>query len=113
MPRRIERVETNIQRVVGQIIDQELDPPGMVSVMSVTCDSGLANARVAVSVFGSDSDPTTTIEYLRDRRAFVRRELSNRANMRRTPKLSFVLDTSLQDGQTMIELISDNSTCSR
>ena len=110
MPRRIERVETNIQRVVGQIIDQELDPPGMVSVMAVTCDSGLTHARIAVSVFSTDADPDATLEYLRERRSFIRRELSVRANMRRTPKISFVLDTSLQDGQSMIEMISDNPT---
>ncbi|MCY4476253.1 MAG: 30S ribosome-binding factor RbfA [Chloroflexi bacterium] len=110
MTRRIERVEKNVQRILGEIIQEELRPPGMVSVMDVTCDTRLTTARVAVSVYASDSEPRATIEYLERRIAFIRRELSARAQMRRTPKIEFVLDTSLQDGQSMIDLISDVSS---
>ncbi len=109
MARRIERVENNIQRIVAKIIDQELQPPGMVSVMSVTCDNGLTTARIAVSVYSKNSDANFTIEYLQQRSAFIQRELSARADMRRTPKVEFVLDTSLEDGQSMIDYISDLS----
>lgn len=109
MTRRIERVEKNIQRIVGTIIDEELQPPGMVSVMSVTCDSDLTNARIAVSVYSTRSETNLVIEYLEQRTAFIQRELSARANMRRTPKITFVLDTSLEDGQTMIDYISNLS----
>ena len=106
MTRRIERVENNIQRIVGKIIDEELQPPGMVSVMSVTCDTGLTTAMVAVSVYTNSADASLTIEYLQQRTAFIQRELSARADMRRTPKITFVLDTSLEDGQSMINYIS-------
>ena len=104
--RRIERVENNVQRIVGKIIDEELQPPGMVSVMSVTCDTGLTTAVVAVSVYTNNADASLTIEYLQQRTAFIQRELSARADMRRTPKITFVLDTSLEDGQSMIDYIS-------
>lgn len=106
MARRIERVENNIQRIVAEIIDRELQPPGMVSVMSVTCDNGLTTARIAVSVYSKTPDAISTIEYLQQRSAFIQRELSTRADMRRTPKIEFILDTSLEDGQSMIEYIS-------
>ncbi len=106
MSRRIERVETNIQRIVGKIIDEELQPPGLVSVMAVSCDNRLTAAQIAVSVLSSNSDPQPTIDYLKQRTAFVQRTLSARANMRRTPKITFVLDTSLEDGQSMIDYIS-------
>ena len=110
MTRRIERVETNIQRIVGTIIDEQLQPPGLVSVMSVACDNGLTAARIAVSVYTKNSDPRHTIEYLRKRTAFIQRELSARTNMRRTPKITFSLDTSLEDGQSMIDYISGVSS---
>lgn len=109
MTRRIERVEKNIQRIIGQIIDEELQTPGMVSVMAVTCDAGLTTARVAVSVYAPKADTRETIEYLEHRTAFIRRELTARANMRRTPKIVFIVDSSLEDGQSMIELISDSA----
>lgn len=107
MPRRIERVEKNLQRVIAQVIDEELQPPDMISVMDVTCDSGLTSARVAVSVYSKNRDAGPTIEYLEQRKSFVRREVSARAKMRRTPEINFILDTSLEDGQDMLDIISD------
>ena len=107
MARRIERVEKNLQRIIGQIIDEELAPPGLVSVMGVTCDSGLTQARVAVSVYTKSGDVEPAIDYLGERVRFIRHELSIRAKMRRTPKITFVLDTSLEDGQSMIGYIAN------
>lgn len=107
MARRIERVEKNLQRIVGQIIDEELDPPGLVSVMDVTCDSGLTQARVAVSVYTKTGDVNPAVDYLLERVGFIRHELSVRAKMRRTPKITFILDTSLEEGQSMIDYIAD------
>ncbi len=109
MTRRIERVEKNLQRIIGQTIDEDLQPPGLVSVMNVTCDAGLTKAHVAVSVYSSNDDAAPTMEYLTQRSSFVRRELAARAKMRRTPEIHFVLDTSLEDGQAMIDLISGAS----
>ena len=109
MARRIERVEKNLQRIIGQIIDEELNPPGLVSVMDVMCDSGLTQARVAVSVYTKSGDVQPSVAYLVERIGFIRRELSVRAKMRRTPKLRFVLDTSLEDGQSMIDYIGELS----
>ncbi len=107
MARRIERVEKNLQRIIGQIIDEELDPPGLVSVMDVTCDSGLTQARVAVSVYTKTGDVDPAVDYLGERVGLIRRELSVRAKMRHTPKITFILDTSLEDGQSMIDYIAD------
>ena len=106
MNRRTERIEKNLQRIIAQIIDEELQPPGLVSVMRVSCDSGLTAAYVAVSIFSPGEDAATTIEYLAQRASFIRRELAARAKMRRTPEIRFILDTSLEDGQAMIDLIA-------
>ncbi|MXX92060.1 MAG: 30S ribosome-binding factor RbfA [Chloroflexi bacterium] len=107
MARRIQRVEKNLQRIIGQIIDEELNPPGLVSVMDVTCDSGLTQARVAVSVYTKTDDVNPAVDYLAAHVGFIRHELSIRAKMRRTPKIRFILDTSLEDGQSMIDYIAD------
>ena len=109
MTRRIERVEKNLQRILAQIIDEELQPPELVSVMGVSCDSGLTKAYVAVSVYSPPTNTGPTMEYLQQRSSFIRRELAGRAKMRRTPEIHFVLDTSLEDGQSMIDMLSDLS----
>ena len=110
MSRRIERVDKNLQRLIGRIIDEELQPPGLVSVMAVSCDLDLTNAQVAVSVYAPTTDAGPTLEYLRQRSGFIRRELAARSSMRRTPKLHFELDSSLEDGQAMIDRISELSS---
>ncbi|MXZ02985.1 MAG: 30S ribosome-binding factor RbfA [Chloroflexi bacterium] len=112
MARRIQRVEKNLQRIIGQIIDEELNPPGLISVMDVTCDSGLTQACVAVSVYTKTGKVEPAVDYLRERVGFIRHELSVRAKMRRTPKIAFILDSSLEDGQNMIDYIA-NLTDSR
>ena len=109
MSRRIERVEKHLQRIIGQIIDEELQPPGLVSVMGVSCDSALTTAQIGISVYSPNDDAEPTMDYLRQRTGFIRRELAERVSMRRTPKLLFVLDSSLQDGQAMIDRISELS----
>ena len=109
MSRRIERVDKHLQRTIGQIIDEEMRPPGLVSVMKVSCDSALTTAQIGVSVYSPNGDAEPTMEYLRQRIGFVRRELAERTSMRRTPKLRFVLDSSLEDGQAMIDRISELS----
>ena len=109
MARRSERVAKNLQRIIAQIIDEELEPPALISVMNVTCDSGLTQARVAVSIYSKSGDTESMIEYLRDHVGLIRRELSVRAKMRRTPKILFTLDSSLENGQNMISYISNLS----
>ena len=113
MTRRIERVEKNLQRVIAQIIDEELQPPNMVSVVTVTCDSGLTSAKVTISIYTQTKKqiPEHTIEYLEQRKSFIRRELSERTKMRRTPEITFVIDTSIEDGQRMLDMISYLSNC--
>ncbi len=105
MTRRMERAARNLQRYIARIVDEELNLPAMSSVTRVTCDSGLTKARVFVSIYGDDAKCRETLEELVEKSWIVRRELSRRAQMKRTPELIFVSDTSLQDGQEMIDLI--------
>ncbi len=102
---RTERVARNLQRHIAQIVDEELALPAMSSITRVTCDSGLTKAHVFVSVYGDDAQCRETLEELVEKSWIIRRELSRRAQMKRTPELLFVSDTSLQDGQEMIDLI--------
>ena len=105
MTRRIERVSKNLQRLLGKIIDDEIDLPHMVSVTRVTCDSGLTKAHVHVSIYAEPSDRRDALDALRDNAWLVRKELSAKSHMRRTPELIFVEDESLQEGQEMLDLI--------
>lgn len=105
MTRRIERVSKNLQRLLGSIIDEEIDLPHMVSITRVTCDSGLTKAHVHVSIYAEHSDRRDALDALRDNAWLIRKELSAKSYMRRTPEILFVEDESLQEGQEMLDLI--------
>lgn len=107
--RRVRQISSQIQRYVASIISEELMPPTLVSVIKVRCDSSFVTAFVDVSVYGDDDVVASTMEYLEDNAWVVRRELSRRTEMKRTPKIVFVRDTTAKDGQEMIDLIDSLS----
>lgn len=110
--RRVRQMSSQIQRYVASIIAEELSPPTLVSVISARCDSSFVTAFVNVSVYGDNDLVASTMEYLDANTWVVRRELSRRTEMKRTPKIVFVRDTSAKDGQEMIDLIDSLSeTC--
>ena len=107
--RRVRQMSSQIQRYVASIIAEELSPPTLVSVISARCDSSFVTAFVNVSVYGDEDVVESTMEYLDANTWVVRRELSRRTEMKRTPKIVFVRDTSAKDGQDMIDLIDSLS----
>lgn len=107
--RRVQRVSKQIQRYVASIIDEELALPTLVSVLGVRCDSSFTKAQVNVSVYGEASDVASTMDELESNAWLVRRELSRRTKMKRTPEIIFVNDTSAKDGQDMIDLLDSLS----
>lgn len=103
--RRMRRVSMQIQRYVASIIDEELAFPNLVSVVAVNCDSSFTKAFVHVGIYGDQATEEYTLEQLREQAWFVRRELSRRTKMRRTPEIVFIADTSARDGQATIDMI--------
>ena len=65
----------------------------------------LKQARVYVSVMGSEAEQKTTIKGLTAAAGFIRHELSERLQMRRAPELIFVLDRSEEYGRRIDELL--------
>ena len=111
--RRVQRVSKQIQRYVATIIDEELSLPAMVSVIDVRCDSSFTKAHVSVSTYGEPEAESEVMAELEDNAWFIRKELSRRTKMKRTPELIFVSDTSPRDGQAMIDLIDGQSSTRR
>jgi len=60
-----------------------------------------------VSILGSDTARTSSLEALASATGFLRRELAHRLNMRRTPDLKFQLDVSGDRGERIDQLLHD------
>ena len=94
---RHERVAGEMQQEIGSMLAGELKDPRLVAVAIVTevrVSPDLKQAKVYVSVAGNDAEKAAVLEGLTAASGFIRHELSERLQTRRTPELSFVLDRS-------------------
>ena len=104
------RVNSEVQREMSQIIREDLKDPRidpMTSVMSVEVTPDLKYAKIYVSVLGDDEAKEKTMEGLKKSAAYARHQLACRMNLRNTPELTFVLDTSIEYGVMMSKRIQE------
>jgi ribosome-binding factor A len=94
---RHERVAEEIHHEIGAMLAGELKDPrlsGVVTVTEVRVSPDLKQARIFVSVLGSEAEQALAMKALEAAAGFIRRELFERLQMRRTPELHFSLDRS-------------------
>ncbi len=105
---RMERIKEDIRRELSAVIRTVKDPrvSPISSVVAVEVTKDLEHAKVYISVMGSDAEKKDTILGLNNAAGFIRREISIRLNLRNTPQFKFVLDTSVDYGIHINEIIS-------
>lgn len=104
------RINSEVQREMSSIIREDLKDPRihpMTSVMAVEVTPDLKFAKIFVSVLGNDEEKEKTMEGLKKSASFARHQLAKRMNLRNTPELTFVLDTSIEYGVTMSKKIDE------
>lgn len=98
MSYRIERLNSEMQKCISEIIRNKIRDPridNMVSVLAVSVAKDLKTAKVTVSVFGDNG--AATLDALKNCAGFIRKELSEAfRDIRTIPQLTFILDTSLE-----------------
>ena len=105
---RPERVAETIKREMAEILTQRLRDPrlgGMISVTDVEVTPDLSLARIFVSVLAPDDARDRALEALAHSAGFVRHELAPRLGLREVPEIRFELDTSIQQGARVEELL--------
>ena len=105
---RLERVNSEIQKEVALIINNELRDPqitSMIGVSEVDVAPDLANAKVYLSVYGGDAEET--LNRIKGAGSFIRGRLAKKIRLRIIPRLDFYLDNSLTYGQKIDELLSN------
>jgi len=107
---RSDRVGDEIQKVVADLIQNEIkDPrlPPMVSVVEVRASRDLSHAHIYISVFGSDQQKKDCLAALRSASGFIRREITRKVRLRIAPELHFEIDDSIARGIRMSQLIDE------
>ena len=105
---RPERVAERIKREVAEILESELRDPrlhGIVSVTDVEVTGDLSYARIFVSLLEQGPARERALQALASAAPFVRRQLAPRLSLREVPEIRFLLDTSIEKGARVEELL--------
>jgi ribosome-binding factor A len=97
MPKRLERVNQLVREEISHLLQRELKDPrlGFVTVTEVDVAPDLRNARVYVSVLGSEADWQTSLAALESAKGYIRNWLAPRLRTRAVPHLTFHQDRSM------------------
>ncbi|MGH2442536.1 MAG: 30S ribosome-binding factor RbfA [Chloroflexota bacterium] len=105
--RRRQRVAEEIQRRASTFIREELKDPrlGFLTIIGVEVNFDLTRATIFVSVLGTEGERKQTMEALRGARGLIKRDIGDWLRIRTTPDIVFKLDTSVERGTRILELI--------
>jgi ribosome-binding factor A len=111
MADRMRRVNEAVREVVSARIAEGLRDPriGFVTVTGVETSPDLRQARVYVSVLGSDDERAATLAGLESAHGVIQQALASELRMKRTPTLQFVFDESIDRGMRITELLDDEA----
>ncbi|WP_422123507.1 30S ribosome-binding factor RbfA [Planococcus sp. X10-3] len=109
MTMRANRVGEQMKKELSEIISRKLKDPriGFVTVTDVEVTGDLQQATVYISVLGTDAEKEQTLLGLSKSKGFIRSEIGQRIRLRKTPELSFEIDSSVAYGNRIDSLLRD------
>jgi ribosome-binding factor A len=105
--RRPQRLALQIQHEVSVMISRDMKDRriGFVTVTGVRLSPDLRHAKIFVSIMGSKSTKTESLEILTHATGWMRHELGQRIRMKFLPDIVFQEDTSQDYGERIDRLI--------
>ena len=106
---RIVRINEEVRKELSDIVRKLKDPriPVMTSVVNVNVTPDLRYAKAYISIMGDDNTKAIAMAALKKSAGFVRREIGRRINLRYTPEVVFELDSSIEHGAKINQLLHD------
>lgn len=108
---RITRVNEIIHRELAQQLYRVIRDPGFdpaaVMINRVETAVNLRTARVYVSIRATEAEQSRLLSVLRRHRADFQKALSSNVVLRYTPQLHFVLDHSIERGDSILHLLDE------
>jgi len=104
------RINEAVRQELSHIIQQEIKDPRLSPMTSVTraeVAPDLKTCKVYISVLGSGEALADTLRALENAAGFIRHQLAVSVNLRTTPELRFLPDTSIAYGVEMSRKIDD------
>jgi len=107
--RRVLKAAEAIREVVSMAILADLKDPRIenVTVTYVEVSADMRQAKVHVSVMGSDSKQQLCIHGLQSSAGYLQKKVSKRIDTRYTPRLHFELDMGVKKSIEISQILSD------
>ena len=105
---RMHKVNELMREVIAEALNDLKDPRiGFVTITGVNTAPDLRNAVVYYSVLGSAGDEEATAAALASSAARVQRAVGSETRLKFTPKLTFVVDASIKEGDRIDRILRD------
>lgn len=108
VPKRINRLNSLLKEVISDVIRKEIKNPNLsrlITVTKVDIAKDLRQAKVYISVIGEKKNKEEALSILQSASGFISVCASKQVVMRYFPKLSFLLDESLDAHMHVEKLI--------
>jgi ribosome-binding factor A len=104
---RMRRVDEAVRAVLSDAITTDLKDPriGFVTVTAVDTSPDLRQAKVFVSVLGSDADVESSLAGLQSAHGFLQRRVARELSLKHTPTLDFVFDDTTRRADRINRLL--------
>jgi len=109
---RIGRVAEDLKRELCDIMRNLKDPrvTELISVVQADVSNDLSWCTVYVSSMKGLEDAQNAVKGLVSAKGFIKKELSSRLKMRKTPELKFIADNSIEDSARILRMLNDVKT---
>lgn len=101
------RINEEMQKELTQILRRVKDPrvcDAFISITAADCTADLKYAKIYYSAMGGDEKEIA--KGLKAAAGFIRRELANTLNLRMTPELTFIPDSSVAYGAHIASILN-------
>ena len=104
---RVERINSEIQKAVSYIIDNDIRDPqidAMISVSNVETTPDLSYCRIYITSIGT-TPSDEVLARIKGAAGFIRGKLSKMIKLRITPRLEFLKDTAIEYSSKIDEIL--------
>ena len=106
---RLEKVNSLLKEIIYEVIHREVKNPHIrtfITVTEVDTAPDLSHAKVSVSMIATPAEKAEALAALQSAAGFIAVHASKQADLRYFPKLSFKLDTGLEEQIRIEELLA-------
>ena len=107
---RLIRINELLRREIGTVLYRLVDKTefdmSSITVTHVVVSPDLHDARVLVSIRGHEMERRKMLHYLQRLHSEIQSEVAKAVILKYTPRLAFVLDTSIEQGDRVLDILA-------